>query len=154
MKHGRKATALFEQRGRTVIRIWECELKWKNRQALRKAELCVRSSIPKISSLRKTVRRIYFFLKSVCGENDFSSFPRSCSSRFPLCVLHAHFEKHKAEGAEYRKGNKDMPKLHRVCPHIGENAEPCHIKAGYKPHATGCRRQCALFYMVKAPLFT
>ena len=31
MKHGRKATALFEQRGRTVIRIWECELKRKNR---------------------------------------------------------------------------------------------------------------------------
>lgn len=31
MKHDKKVTALFEQRGWTVIRIWECELKKKNR---------------------------------------------------------------------------------------------------------------------------
>ena len=39
MKHGREATALFEQRGRTVIRIWECELKRKNRQALTESRI-------------------------------------------------------------------------------------------------------------------
>lgn len=31
MKHDKEVTALFEQRGWTVIRIWECELKKKNR---------------------------------------------------------------------------------------------------------------------------
>lgn len=31
MKHDREITALFERRGWTVIRIWECELKKKNR---------------------------------------------------------------------------------------------------------------------------
>lgn len=31
MKHDKEVTALFEQRGWTVIRIWECELKNKNR---------------------------------------------------------------------------------------------------------------------------
>lgn len=30
MKHDKEVTALFEQRGWTVIRIWECELKNKN----------------------------------------------------------------------------------------------------------------------------
>ena len=39
MKHGREATALFEQRGRTVIRVWECELKWKNRRALTESRI-------------------------------------------------------------------------------------------------------------------
>lgn len=32
MKHDKEVTALFEQRGWTVIRIWECELK-KNKRA-------------------------------------------------------------------------------------------------------------------------
>lgn len=30
MKHDQEITALFEQRGWTVIRIWECELRKKN----------------------------------------------------------------------------------------------------------------------------
>ena len=34
MKHDKEVTALFEQRGWTVIRIWECELKNKNRDLL------------------------------------------------------------------------------------------------------------------------
>lgn len=34
MKHDKEVTALFEQRGWTVIRIWECELKKKNRSTL------------------------------------------------------------------------------------------------------------------------
>ena len=34
MKHDKEVTALFEQRGWTVIRIWECELKKKNRKDL------------------------------------------------------------------------------------------------------------------------
>lgn len=34
MKHDKEITALFEQRGWTVIRIWECELKLKNRDIL------------------------------------------------------------------------------------------------------------------------
>lgn len=34
IKHDKEITALFEQRGWTVIRIWECELKKKNRQIL------------------------------------------------------------------------------------------------------------------------
>lgn len=32
MKHDKEITVLFEQRGWTVIRIWECELKKKNRE--------------------------------------------------------------------------------------------------------------------------
>ncbi len=32
--HDKKVTALFENRGWTVIRIWECELKKKNRDVL------------------------------------------------------------------------------------------------------------------------
>lgn len=43
MKHDTEITALFEQRGWTVIRIWECELNKKNRDIL----LC------KIQYLRK-----------------------------------------------------------------------------------------------------
>jgi DNA mismatch endonuclease (patch repair protein) len=33
MKHDREVTALFEKRGWTVLRIWECELKKKNQPA-------------------------------------------------------------------------------------------------------------------------
>lgn len=34
IKHDKEVTALFENRGWTVIRIWECELKKKNREVL------------------------------------------------------------------------------------------------------------------------
>lgn len=34
IRHDKEVTNLFEQRGWTVIRIWECELKHKNRFAL------------------------------------------------------------------------------------------------------------------------
>ena len=34
MKHDKEITELFERRGWTVIRIWECELKKKNRDLL------------------------------------------------------------------------------------------------------------------------
>lgn len=34
IKHDKEITELFEKRGWTVIRIWECELKHKNRFAL------------------------------------------------------------------------------------------------------------------------
>lgn len=34
IKHDKEITALFESRGWTVIRIWECELKRKNEQIL------------------------------------------------------------------------------------------------------------------------
>lgn len=34
MQHDREVTALFEQRGWTVVRIWECEFKKKNRELL------------------------------------------------------------------------------------------------------------------------
>ena len=34
MKHDREVTAMFEARGWTVLRIWECELKKKNESAL------------------------------------------------------------------------------------------------------------------------
>lgn len=34
IKHDKEMTALFESRGWTVIRIWECELKRKNEQIL------------------------------------------------------------------------------------------------------------------------
>ena len=34
IEHDKKVTELFEKRGWTVIRIWECELKKKNRQVL------------------------------------------------------------------------------------------------------------------------
>ena len=33
-KNDKEITELFEQRGWTVIRIWECELKKKNRELL------------------------------------------------------------------------------------------------------------------------
>lgn len=36
MKHDQEITALFEQRGWTVIRIWECEFKKKKRELLLK----------------------------------------------------------------------------------------------------------------------
>ena len=34
INHDKEITALFEQRGWTVLRIWECELKRKNREEL------------------------------------------------------------------------------------------------------------------------
>ena len=34
VRHDKKITALFEQRGWTVIRIWECELRKKNKDIL------------------------------------------------------------------------------------------------------------------------
>ena len=34
MKHDQEVTAIFEARGWTVLRIWECELKLKNRKQL------------------------------------------------------------------------------------------------------------------------
>ena len=34
MEHDREVTAMFEARGWTVLRIWECELKKKNESAL------------------------------------------------------------------------------------------------------------------------
>lgn len=34
IKHDKEVTEMFEQRGWTVIRIWECELKKKNREHL------------------------------------------------------------------------------------------------------------------------
>ena len=34
IKHDKEVTEMFEQRGWTVIRIWECELKKKNREQL------------------------------------------------------------------------------------------------------------------------
>ena len=34
IKHDKEVTAMFENRGWTVIRIWECELKKKNRDIL------------------------------------------------------------------------------------------------------------------------
>jgi DNA mismatch endonuclease (patch repair protein) len=34
IKHDKEVTAMFENRGWTVIRIWECELKIKNRDVL------------------------------------------------------------------------------------------------------------------------
>ena len=41
MKHDKEVTELFERRGWTVIRIWECELKKKNReQLIKKIRLC------------------------------------------------------------------------------------------------------------------
>ena len=36
MRHDKEITSLFEQRGWTVIRIWECEFKKKNRELLLK----------------------------------------------------------------------------------------------------------------------
>lgn len=40
MKHDKEITEIFEQRGWTVIRIWECELKKKNRDLLLKKLEC------------------------------------------------------------------------------------------------------------------
>lgn len=41
MKHDKEITALFERRRWTVIRIWECELRKKNReQLMEKIRLC------------------------------------------------------------------------------------------------------------------
>lgn len=34
IRHDKEVTAMFEQRGWRVIRIWECELKKKNRELL------------------------------------------------------------------------------------------------------------------------
>ena len=34
MKHDKEITELFERRGWIVIRIWECEMKKKNREKL------------------------------------------------------------------------------------------------------------------------
>jgi DNA mismatch endonuclease (patch repair protein) len=34
MKHDKEVTAMFEARGWTVLRIWECELKKKNSDIL------------------------------------------------------------------------------------------------------------------------
>ena len=34
MKHDKEVTAMFEARGWTVLRIWECELKKKNSKQL------------------------------------------------------------------------------------------------------------------------
>lgn len=39
IKHDKEVTAMFENRGWTVIRIWECELKKKNEAALREGVL-------------------------------------------------------------------------------------------------------------------
>lgn len=39
IKHDKEVTAMFENRGWTVIRIWECELKKKNEAALRERVL-------------------------------------------------------------------------------------------------------------------
>lgn len=41
MKHDKDITALFEKRGWTVVRIWECELKKRNRQALMEKLNCL-----------------------------------------------------------------------------------------------------------------
>ena len=41
MKRDKEVTALFEQRGWTVVRIWECELKKKNRRALMEKLSCI-----------------------------------------------------------------------------------------------------------------
>ena len=41
IKHDKEVTSLFEQRGWTVIRIWECELKKKNRDILSKKLTCL-----------------------------------------------------------------------------------------------------------------
>ena len=45
MKHDKEITELFERRGWTVIRIWECELKKKNRDLLLKKLECCKSNI-------------------------------------------------------------------------------------------------------------
>lgn len=42
MKHDKEVTALFERRGWTVVRIWECELKKKNRDVLLDKIQCLR----------------------------------------------------------------------------------------------------------------
>lgn len=42
IRHDKEITALFEQRGWTVIRIWECELKKKNRDTLLKKLTCLK----------------------------------------------------------------------------------------------------------------
>ena len=42
IKHDKEITSLFEQRGWTVIRIWECELKKKNRDILDAKTLILR----------------------------------------------------------------------------------------------------------------
>lgn len=41
IRHDKETTALFEQRGWIVIRIWECELKKKNRDILLKKLDCL-----------------------------------------------------------------------------------------------------------------
>lgn len=42
MKHDKEITELFERRGWTVIRIWECELKKKKRDLLEKKLSCLK----------------------------------------------------------------------------------------------------------------
>lgn len=45
IKHDKEITELFEQRGWTVIRIWECELKKKNRaQLIEKISILIEKS--------------------------------------------------------------------------------------------------------------
>lgn len=41
IKHDKEITVLFERRGWTVIRIWECELKKKNRDILSEKLTCL-----------------------------------------------------------------------------------------------------------------
>lgn len=46
IKHDKEITKLFEQRGWTVIRIWECELKKKNRvQLIEKISILIEKAI-------------------------------------------------------------------------------------------------------------
>ena len=42
MKHDKEVTAMFEARGWTVLRIWECELKKKNADILLDKLRCVK----------------------------------------------------------------------------------------------------------------
>lgn len=56
IKHDKEVTAMFENRGWTVIRIWECELKNKNRPAL----------INKLSILKNKELNNYW--RGFCGK--------------------------------------------------------------------------------------
>ena len=49
IQHDKKITALFEQRGWTVIRIWECELKKKNIENLNKKLLNLQDHIEELT---------------------------------------------------------------------------------------------------------
>lgn len=46
MKHDQEVTAIFEARGWTVLRIWECELKKKNEASLVKYILRIMRKLP------------------------------------------------------------------------------------------------------------